>query len=142
MLRGFASDGQAIPSQRADRWRRSADPRQLRRSLSLRRRGSTRRCPEGSTRTDGAAIMFRVPDDARIPADLEWVRAALERTQTVGRQLVGLNLHDANDLASQSGCQLRVVKRDGKGITVTADLATNRINIETEGDIVVAARPG
>ena len=58
------------------------------------------------------------------------------------RRLVGLNLHDANDLATQSGCQVRVVKRDGKGLPVAADLATNRINIETEGDIVVAASPG
>jgi hypothetical protein len=85
---------------------------------------------------------FGVPDDARVSEALEFVRAALERTQTVGRRLVGLNLHDANDLATRSGCQVRVVKRDGKGLPVTADLATNRINIETEGDIVVAASPG
>jgi hypothetical protein len=83
-----------------------------------------------------------VPDDARIPEALEWVRAALERTHTVGRRLVGLNLHDANDLATQSGCQIRVVKCDGKRLPVTADLLTNRINVETEGDIVVAASPG
>jgi hypothetical protein len=101
-----------------------------------------RRRPDGSTRNDGAAIMVRVPDDARIPEAFEFLNAALERTQTVARRLVGLNLDYANDLASQSGRQLRVVKRDGKGIIVTADLAPNRINIETEGDTVVAARPG
>jgi hypothetical protein len=82
-----------------------------------------------------------MPDDARIPAALEFVRSALERTQTIGRRLVGLNLHDANDLATQSGCQVRVVKRDGKRLPVTSDFRTNRINIETEGDIVVAASP-
>ena len=68
--------------------------------------------------------------------------AALERTQAVANQLIGLNLHDANQLAAGSGRQLRVVKRDGKGLTVTADLTTNRISIETEGDIVVAASSG
>jgi hypothetical protein len=83
-----------------------------------------------------------VPDDVRIAEALEWVRAALERTQAVANQLIGLNLHDANQLAARSGRQLRVVKREGNGLKVTADLATNRINIETEGDIVVAASSG
>jgi hypothetical protein len=40
---------------------------------------------------------FGVPDDDRIPEALEWVRAALESTQAVADQLIGLNLHDAND---------------------------------------------
>jgi hypothetical protein len=83
-----------------------------------------------------------VPDDARIPEALDGLRAALERTQAVADQLIGLNLHDANQLAARSRRQLRVVKRDGKGLTVTADLGTNRISIETEGDIVVAASSG
>jgi hypothetical protein len=85
---------------------------------------------------------FGVPDDDRIAEALEFVRAALERTQAVADQLIGLNLHDAIELAARSGRQLRVVKRDGKGLTVTADLATNRIGIETQGDIVVAAHTG
>ena len=118
---------------------RSASARAL---TSLRRRG-----PCAGARKARLAVMaqrswFGVPDDARIPEALEFVRAALERTQTVGRRLVGLNFRDANDLATQSGCQVRIVKRDGQGLPVTADLATNRINIETEGDIVVAASPG
>jgi hypothetical protein len=83
-----------------------------------------------------------VPDDAQIPEALDGLRAALERTQAVADPLIGLNLHDANQLAARSGRQLRVVKRDGKGLTVTADLGTNRISIETEGDIVVAALSG
>ena len=86
--------------------------------------------------------MVRVADDARIPEAIEWVRAALERTQAVADQLIGLNLHDANELAARSGRQLRVVKRDGRGLTVTANLGTNRISIETQGDIVVAAHAG
>ena len=68
--------------------------------------------------------------------------AAPERTCAVGRQLVGLNLHDANELATRSGCQLREAQRDGKGFEVTADFCTNRIDIETEGGIVVGASPG
>jgi hypothetical protein len=85
---------------------------------------------------------FGVPDDDRIAEALEFMRAALDGTQAVADHLIGLNLHEANELAARSGRQLRVVKRDGKGLTVTADLATNRIGIETQGDIVVAAHAG
>jgi hypothetical protein len=67
----------------------------------------------------------------------EHLQAVRERTQAVAHQLVGLHLHDANELANRSGCHLRVVRRDGTGLTVTADLDARRINIETEGDIVV-----
>ena len=83
-----------------------------------------------------------VTDDPAIPEALAWMWAARERTRAVGRQLVGLNLHDANELATRSGCQLREVQRDGKGFVVTADFCTNRIDIETEGGIVVGASPG
>ena len=58
------------------------------------------------------------------------------------RELVGLNLHDANELANRCGCHLRLVQRDGKGFTVTADLDARRINIKTEGDIVVGTSTG
>jgi hypothetical protein len=81
-------------------------------------------------------------DDSAISEALAPLRAALERTRAVGRQLVGLNLHDANELATRSGCRLRVVERNGKGLIVTADLVTNRINIATDGDIVVATYEG
>jgi hypothetical protein len=70
------------------------------------------------------------------------MRAAVERTRAVAQGLVGLNLHDANELAARSGCQLREVKRDGKGGPITADFCTGRINIETEGGIVVEAFVG
>ena len=81
-------------------------------------------------------------DEPRNPEWLEGLRVASERTQAVARQLVGLSLHDANELANRSGCHLRVVRRDGKGLTVTADLHTRRINIETEGDIIVGTSTG
>jgi hypothetical protein len=83
-----------------------------------------------------------VTDEPRIPQWPEHLQAARERTQAVALQLVGLNLHDANELASRSGCHLRLVQRDGKGITVTADLHARRINIEIEGDIVVGTSTG
>jgi hypothetical protein len=83
-----------------------------------------------------------VTDEPRIPEWPEELRVARERTQGIARQLVGLNLHDANELANRSGCHLRVVRRDGKGLTVTADLHARRINIETEGDIVVGTSTG
>ena len=81
-------------------------------------------------------------DEPRNPEWLEELRVASERTQAVARQLVGLSLHDANELANRSGCHLRVVRRDGKGFTVRSDLQTRRINIETEGDIVVGTSTG
>jgi hypothetical protein len=81
-------------------------------------------------------------DDRAIPEPLVRIGAALERTRAVGRQLVGLNLHDANELAAQSGCQLREVKRDGKGFVVTLSLCTNRINVETESGLVIETSAG
>jgi hypothetical protein len=50
-------------------------------------------------------------DDTRIPEGLEYLRVALERTRAVARQLVGLHLHDADELAARSGFHLRVVRR-------------------------------
>jgi hypothetical protein len=51
-------------------------------------------------------------------------------------------LDDARELATQSGCHLRVVRRDGKGLAVTANLDTRRINVETEDDVVVMSSSG
>jgi hypothetical protein len=83
-----------------------------------------------------------VTDDPAISEAFVRMRAALERTRDVAHQLVGLNLHDANELAARSGCQLREVKRNGKGGPITADFCTNRVNIETEGCVVVEAFVG
>jgi hypothetical protein len=51
--------------------------------------------------------------------------------------------HDANELATRSGCRLRVVKRDGKGLILTAELdpqagSTSRPN----DDVIVATFAG
>jgi hypothetical protein len=83
-----------------------------------------------------------VTDDPAIADALSRVGAALERTRAVGLQLVGLQLDDARELATQSGCHLRVVRRDGKGLAVTANLDTRRINVETEDDVVVMSSSG
>jgi hypothetical protein len=80
-------------------------------------------------------------DEPGISEFLAQMRSARERTREVGRQLVGLTLHDAAELAAQSDCQLRVIRRDGKGGPVTADFATNRIDVEVQGDIVVQSSP-
>jgi hypothetical protein len=76
-------------------------------------------------------------DDRPIPEGLARMLAAHERTRAVARELVGFNLHDANELVARSGRQLREVKRDGKGFEMTADFCTGRINIETENGVVV-----
>jgi len=67
---------------------------------------------------------------------------ALERRAAVGRQLIGLHLDDARELATRSGYRLRVIRRDGEGLVVTADLDTGRIDVEIEHDIVVGPSAG
>jgi hypothetical protein len=81
-------------------------------------------------------------DDVEVPEGLAWMLEAVERTRAVARQLVGLNLHEANELAARSRCQLREVRRDGKGSVITADWRSNRINIETENGVVVETSVG
>jgi hypothetical protein len=70
------------------------------------------------------------------------LQAGRERAAAVGRQLVGLHLDDARELAARSKCKVRVVRRNGwdSGIR-TADLVTWRIDVETRDDIVVACWP-
>jgi hypothetical protein len=45
-------------------------------------------------------------------------------------------------MANRSGRHLRVVRRHGKGLTVTADLRASRINIEIKGAIVIGTSTG
>jgi hypothetical protein len=68
--------------------------------------------------------------------------AAQERARDIARQVVGLKLHAANELANGAGCRLRIVRRNGKGLVVTADFDPRRINVEVEGDTVVGALLG
>jgi hypothetical protein len=83
-----------------------------------------------------------VTHDPEIAEALENVRTSLDRTRAVGRQLIGLHLEDAQELATRLRCRLRVVRRDGKALAISADLCTNRINVETEDDIVVESSSG
>ena len=77
----------------------------------------------------------------RNPELLEELRVAHERTQAVARQLVGLSLHDANELANRSAASAASSDATGRA-TVRSDLQTRRINIEIEGDIVVGTSIG
>jgi hypothetical protein len=82
---------------------------------------------------DDALVVTHDP----LPADLDHLRATLERSRAVGRQLLGLHVEDARELASRSHRLVRVVPRSGPGSTLTLELDTNRINVRTEDDIVV-----
>jgi hypothetical protein len=73
-----------------------------------------------------------------LPADLGHIRATLERTHAVGRRLIGLHVDDARELATRSHCHFRVLT----GSIVTAELDMRRINVRTEGDIVVGFSTG
>jgi hypothetical protein len=88
---------------------------------------------------DHGAVESRVP---RLPGGLEHLKARLEHTHAVGRQLIGLRLDDARELAAASRCHLRLVRREGPGSIVTTELDANRINITVEDGIVVGVSTG
>jgi hypothetical protein len=89
--------------------------------------------------SDHGAVVSRVP---RLPGGLEQLKARLEHTHAVSRQLIGLRLDDARELAAASRCNLRLVRRDGPGSIVTAELDANRINVTVEDGIVVGVSTG
>jgi len=86
----------------------------------------------GSTCNGGPAIISAVTDDP-LPADLDHIRVALERTHAVGRRLIGLQVDDARKRATQSHRHFRVVTNP----IMTAELDMRRVNVRTEDDIVV-----
>jgi hypothetical protein len=77
---------------------------------------------------------------------LEQLKARLEYTPAVSRQLIGLCLDDARELAAASRCRLRVFRRDGPGSIVTSELDADRINVtvedEVEDEVVVGVAAG
>ena len=79
-------------------------------------------------------------DDREIPEALGYLRARVERRHEVGRQLIGPTVKDAREVATRSRCTLRLVRLNGKGLIVTADLGWNRIDVSVEDGIVVDAR--
>jgi hypothetical protein len=89
--------------------------------------------------SDDGAVVSRVH---RWPGGLEHLKARLEHTHAVSRQLIGLRLDDARELAAASRCQLRVFRRDGSGSIVTSELDANRISVTVEDDIVVDVSAG
>jgi hypothetical protein len=89
--------------------------------------------------SDDGAVVSRVH---RWPGGLEHLKARLEHTQAVSRQLIGLRLDDARELAAASRCHLRVFRRDGPGSIVTSELDANRISVTVEDDIVVDVSTG
>ena len=66
------------------------------------------------------------------------MRATLERTHAVGRQLIGLHVDDAREFATRSHCHFRVLT----GSIITAELDMRRVNVRTEDDIVVGFSTG
>jgi hypothetical protein len=51
-------------------------------------------------------------------------------------QLLGLALPDAERLAGESDCAVRVVERDGEPLAVTMDFSPTRINVAVEDGLV------
>jgi hypothetical protein len=54
------------------------------------------------------------------------------------RDMLGLRQQDAERLAKQNGCAMRVVERDGETLGRTDDLRVNRINVDVERGYVTA----
>jgi hypothetical protein len=55
-------------------------------------------------------------------------------------ELVPLPLDEFTALATERGFSTRVVMQDGEGLAVTADYSESRVNVEVEGDTVVAVQ--
>jgi hypothetical protein len=56
--------------------------------------------------------------------------------------LRGMRLEDATSFVEREGFVLRVVKIDGESMIVTEDYRMDRVNVEIENEIVVAAEIG
>jgi hypothetical protein len=89
--------------------------------------------------SDDGAVVSRVP---RLPGGLEHLKARLEHTHAVSRQLIGLRLEDARGLTAASRCHPRVFRRDGPGSILTSELDASRINVTVEDEIVVGVSTG
>jgi hypothetical protein len=64
------------------------------------------------------------------------------RASAVGKQLPGLSEDDARDLAAQSGCHLRVTRRDGRSLPMTLKYDAHCIDVAIADGVVVYASPG
>ena len=54
--------------------------------------------------------------------------------------LVGLPLPEAERLAEEDGCSVRVIERDGESLPVTLDFNPARINVAVETDVVTGVK--
>lgn len=51
--------------------------------------------------------------------------------------LLGKQESEAEKLAKEKGCTMRVTERDGKGLAATMDLRPDRVNVSVDGGTVV-----
>ncbi len=51
--------------------------------------------------------------------------------------LLGKQESEAESLAKEKGCTMRVTERDGKGLAATMDLRPDRVNVSVDGGTVV-----
>lgn len=56
--------------------------------------------------------------------------------EIIAEHLIGMTLQKARDLYGRSGWTIRCVKADGKSRLVTQNVMPNRLNVETEKDII------
>lgn len=54
------------------------------------------------------------------------------------RNLLGLTVQKATDVARAHGCLLRVIQRNGHGLIITADALTDRVNVSVDHGTVTA----
>lgn len=76
------------------------------------------------------------PEDAPVGAPVLDDTTSKQRFDA--RRLIGLDEEEAQRLSARHGCAVRVVIRDGDHLAVTNDFSWQRINVEVEGDVVVA----
>ncbi len=66
----------------------------------------------------------------------------MARTNARSRELLGLTVDKATQLATGWGYQVRIVREDGDWFVLTMDLQSRRINLEIENGLVVQAGAG
>ena len=86
-------------------------------------------------RTAGPSIAMERPSEPR-PCPLRF--GDDEPPQFDARTLLGSREADARAAAERFGCELRVTRRDGRGLDITGDLRADRIDVELRDGFVVA----
>jgi len=84
----------------------------------------------------GAPASTSVSADGAVEPGARWCPEEAGDSGFATEGLIGLSLPDAERLAEENGCTVRVIERDGESLPVTLDFNPARINVAVENDVV------